>query len=213
MGCLWYVHVQQWSTVCIEAAVLFERPCDDAKAMLHLQLDVALMNGARQEHYMFDPSRCWSLSLSVKSVSKVSAYRGTYGHGNTGKVSRRKCVFLLCNSSEKLPLSKPARKFSGSSFMVTNTKQTQFTLFPITTAHYWCPGELFNIAWQSWFRPPHPATPSMLETFNQRRQCNTAFKSGVIARVGKVGEKVPRPQIRFQQIQQKNASKYMNHLT
>lgn len=44
--------------------------------MLHLQLDVALMNGARQEHYMFDPGFSWPLSSSVKSVSgSVSVYR------------------------------------------------------------------------------------------------------------------------------------------
>lgn len=50
MGCLW----------CVNNDLLFVFSqrfcfCDDAKAMLHLQLDAALMNGARQEHYMFDP--------------------------------------------------------------------------------------------------------------------------------------------------------------
>lgn len=44
--------------------------------MLHLQLDVVLVNGARQEHYMFDPGFSWPLSSSVKSVSrKVSVCR------------------------------------------------------------------------------------------------------------------------------------------
>lgn len=62
--------------------------------MLHLQLDVALMNGARQEHYMFDPGFSWPLSSSRKSVSrKVSVYRGTCGHGNTGKVTVGKVFF------------------------------------------------------------------------------------------------------------------------
>lgn len=44
--------------------------------MLHLQLDVALINGTRQEHYMFYAGFSWSLSSSVKSFSrKVSVYR------------------------------------------------------------------------------------------------------------------------------------------
>lgn len=72
MGCLWCVHVQQWSTVCIQPADLLERSYGDAKAMLHLQLDVAVMNGAGQEHYMFDPGLSWPFSSSVNSVSRKS---------------------------------------------------------------------------------------------------------------------------------------------
>ena len=54
--------------------------------MLHLQLDGTLMNGARQEHYMFDPGLSWPLSSSVKSVSgKVSVYR---------KIHSREIVFF-----------------------------------------------------------------------------------------------------------------------
>lgn len=62
--------------------------------MLHLQLDVAMMNGVRQEHYMFDPGFSWPLSFSVKSVSrKVSVYEATCGHGITGNDTvERVCV-------------------------------------------------------------------------------------------------------------------------
>ncbi len=60
--------------------------------MLHLQLDGVLMNGARQEHYMFDPGFSWPLSSSVKSVRrKVSVCRVPVVMETLEKLQSGKC--------------------------------------------------------------------------------------------------------------------------
>lgn len=69
MFSLWAVSgAQQWSTVCHQPAVLFERSCDDAKATLHLQLVGDLVRG--RNITCLTPSYYWPFISSVKFVRR-----------------------------------------------------------------------------------------------------------------------------------------------
>ena len=117
------VHAQQWSTVCHQPAVLFERSCDDAKAMLHLQLVGELVRG--RNITCLTPSYYWPFISSVKFVRRKQwcieeeldetlfilsyMYTHTVQHSEIGPFHLTHPtipVYLLGPGAENLPLSK-----------------------------------------------------------------------------------------------------------